>query len=56
MPYNGKLKYVVYGNGYVEKYVYDKLDRVSEIWYYQISGTIPTSDIIHMEVKHGEKR
>ncbi len=44
MPYNGKLKYVVYGNGYVEKYVYDELDRVSEIWYYQISGTIPTSD------------
>ncbi len=41
---NGKLKYVVYGNGYVVKYIYDSLERLSKECYTQISGTLPTSD------------
>ncbi|MBQ9797120.1 MAG: hypothetical protein IJW50_05295 [Clostridia bacterium] len=30
---NGKLDTLTYGNGLQEKYYYDNLDRVSEIWY-----------------------
>ena len=30
---NGKLDTLTYGNGLQEKYYYDSLDRVSEIWY-----------------------
>ena len=30
---NGKLKKITYGNGYAERYVYDGLDRLSEVWY-----------------------
>ena len=41
---NGKLKYVVYGNGYVVRNVYDHLERLTEIWYTQVTGTLPTSD------------
>ena len=31
--YNGKLNKIVYENGYAERYVYDHLDNISEIWY-----------------------
>ena len=31
--YNGKLNTITYGNGFTESYVYDKLDRISEICY-----------------------
>ena len=31
--YNGKLKKVAYGNGLIERYVYDELDRLKEVWY-----------------------
>ena len=31
--YNGKLKKVTYAGGYSERYVYDHLDNISEIWY-----------------------
>ena len=31
--YNGKLNTVTFGNGFSEKYVYDELDRISEIRY-----------------------
>ena len=31
--YNGKLNTITYGNGFAEKYVYDALDRISEIKY-----------------------
>ena len=41
---NGKLIYTVYANGYVTKNVYDALDRLSEVWYTQISGALPTTD------------
>ena len=30
---NGKLKKITYGNGYAERYVYDELERLSEVWY-----------------------
>ena len=30
---NGKLRNVQYGNGVTVEYVYDELDRVSEVWY-----------------------
>ena len=30
---NGKLNKITYGNGYAERYVYDALDNLSEIWY-----------------------
>ena len=30
---NGKLKKITYGNGYAERYVYDGLERLSEVWY-----------------------
>jgi len=42
--YNGKLIYTVYANGYVTKNVYDELDRISQVWYTQITGSLPTSD------------
>ncbi|MBR6769577.1 MAG: RHS repeat-associated core domain-containing protein [Clostridia bacterium] len=42
--YNGKLLYTVYGNGYVEKNIYDSLERISKVCYTQISGTLPTND------------
>ena len=32
-PNNGKLQSLVYGNGTTVEYVYDKLDRIEEIWY-----------------------
>ena len=32
-PNNGKLAFTVYSNGYAEKYVYDHLDRLHELWY-----------------------
>ena len=32
-PNNGKLIQTTYGNGYSEKYVYDHLDRLVELWY-----------------------
>ena len=35
---NGKLATTTYGNGLVVRYVYDELDRVSEVWY-TINGT-----------------
>ena len=31
--YNGKIKKIEYGNGFVVRYVYDKLDNLSEVWY-----------------------
>ena len=31
--YNGKLATMTYGNGTKVEYVYDELDRVSEVWY-----------------------
>ena len=31
---NGKLKKITYANGFSEEYVYDTLDRLSEIWYH----------------------
>ena len=31
--YNGKLKTMQYSNGTTVRYVYDELDRVSELWY-----------------------
>ena len=30
---NGKLNTIHYGNGFSVRYVYDKLDNVSEVWY-----------------------
>ena len=30
---NGKLNTITYGNGFTERYVYDALDRITEIWY-----------------------
>ena len=30
---NGKLKKLVYSNGYTEDYVYDEVDNLTEIWY-----------------------
>ena len=36
--YNGKISNIEYGNGFKVKYVYDKLDRVSEIWYTNSAG------------------
>ena len=41
---NGKLIYTVYANGYVTKNVYDELDRIKEVWYTTVSGTLPTTD------------
>ena len=35
---NGKLKKITYGNEFVEEYVYDSLEMLSEIWY-TIDGT-----------------
>lgn len=35
---NGKLATTTYGNGLVVRYVYDELDRTSEVWY-TINGT-----------------
>ena len=35
---NGKLATTTYGNGLVIRYVYDELDRTSEVWY-TINGT-----------------
>lgn len=32
-PNNGKLETLTYGNGTILTYKYDKLDRVTEIWY-----------------------
>lgn len=32
-PNNGKLIKLIYGNGYYERYVYNELEKVSEIWY-----------------------
>ncbi|MBQ7315470.1 MAG: RHS repeat-associated core domain-containing protein, partial [Clostridia bacterium] len=37
--HNGKLNTLTYANGYTEDYVYDDLDRLTEIWYTQGSGT-----------------
>ena len=37
-PNNGKLKKVIYANGFAEEYVYDSLDRLSEMWYHYSSG------------------
>ncbi len=31
--YNGKLNKITYGNGFVEEYVYNALENISEIWY-----------------------
>ena len=36
--YNGKLSELTYGNGHKVKYVYDELDRTSEILYNTGSG------------------
>lgn len=33
---NGKLNTIHYGNGFSVRYVYDKLDNVSEVWYHDI--------------------
>ena len=33
-PNNGKLRYLQYGNGTKIEYVYDALERVSEVWYH----------------------
>ena len=30
---NGKLSKITYANGFVEEYVYDTLENLSEIWY-----------------------
>ena len=35
---NGKLATTTYGNGLIVRYVYDELDRTSEVWY-TIDGT-----------------
>ena len=40
--HNGKLRYVIYGNGYVERYNYDHLDRLSSVWYYEGSNASAT--------------
>ena len=32
-PNNGKLKKIIYANGFSEEYVYDSLDRLSEFRY-----------------------
>ena len=31
--YNGKIKKIEYGNGFSVRYVYDKLDNLTEVWY-----------------------
>lgn len=46
-PGNGKLKYTIYQNGYVEKNVYDHLERLVEVCYTQLTGTLPTSDSVY---------
>ncbi len=30
---NGKLKKITYGNGFSVRYVYDRIDNLSEVWY-----------------------
>jgi len=37
-PGNGKLVKVIYGNGFVEEYVYNSLEMLTEIWYTYASG------------------
>ncbi len=32
-PKNGKINQIDYGNGFTVRYVYDKLDNLSEVWY-----------------------
>ena len=36
---NGKLKKVIYANGFVVKYVYNTLEKISEVWYNYSNGS-----------------
>lgn len=36
--YNGKIKKITYSGGYSERYVYDHIDSITEIWY-TVNGT-----------------
>ena len=31
--YNGKIKKITYSGGYSERFVYDHIDSITEIWY-----------------------
>ena len=42
---NGKLNTIHYGNGFSVRYVYDKLDNVSEVWYIVFITVIRTCPI-----------
>ena len=44
---NGKLDTLTYGNGLQEKYYYDNLDRVSEIWYNTGEGGAIVNDVFN---------
>ena len=36
---NGKLNKITYGNGYIEEYVYNDLEMLTEVWYTNGTGT-----------------
>ena len=38
-PNNGKLKKINYGNGFSEKYKYNTLEMLEEVWYTYDDGT-----------------
>ena len=52
---NGKLIYTVYANGYVTKNVYDAVDRLSEVWCAQVSGTLPSEDSAYDSYTYSRK-